>query len=82
MIREKWSTVTGGGHRTGGHAASSDNVVFDEFQQTQYDRIREIKDEIKERSRRFAEFRARARRRADEAEFNEFMSEAPPRDAG
>jgi hypothetical protein len=82
MIREKWSAATGKEHRNGGYAASSDNVVFDEFQQTQYDRIREIKDEIKERSRRFAEFRSRARRRADEAEFNEFMSEAPPRDAG
>ena len=57
--------------------ARSDNVVFNEFQQTQYDRIREIRDEIKERSRRFAQFRANAKRRADEEEFNRFMGDAP-----
>ncbi len=59
----------------------SDNVVFDEYQQTQYDRIAEIKTEIRERARRFEEFRADARRRADEAEFNQFMSSAPSSDA-
>ncbi len=57
----------------------SGNPVFNEFQQTQYDRIREIKDEIKERSRRFSEFREKAKRRADEDEFNRFMADAPGR---
>ena len=59
---------------------TSENVVFNEFQQAQYERIRDIKDEIKERARRFRDFRARARRRADEEEFKEFMSDAPAKD--
>lgn len=58
-------------------SARSDNVVFDEYQQTQYDRIREIKDEIKERARRFNDYRSDAKRRADEEEFNRFMADAP-----
>ena len=79
-IRHQWSRFSG--HWQTGDATgldASENVVFNEFQQTQYDRIREIKDEIKERSRRFAEFRASAKRRADEEEFNRFMNEAPTR---
>ena len=79
-IREQWSKMTGSWHGNGN--GSSDNVVFNEFQQTQYDRIREIKDEIKERTRRFAEFRANAKRRADEEEFSRFMAEAPVRNDG
>ena len=55
----------------------SDNVVFNEFQQAQYDRIRDIKDEIRNRARRFSEFRTNAKRRADEDEFNRFMADAP-----
>lgn len=73
--RRKWSKMTGSQPRGG--VEGSDNEVFNEYQQTQFDRIREIKEEIKDRSRRFADFRASARRRADEEEFNRFMSEAP-----
>ncbi len=69
--REKWSAMFGRTDRSGG------NIVFEEYQQTQYDRIREIKEEIKERSRRFAEFREDAQRRADQEEFNRFMSSSP-----
>lgn len=76
-MKNKWSKMTGSNGM--GRSHGSDNVVFDDFQQTQYDRIREIKDEIKERSRRFSDFRERARRRADEEEFNRFMNEAPVR---
>lgn len=79
-IREQWLRMTGSRHGNGG--GPSDNVVFNEFQQTQHDRIREIKDEIKERSRRFAQFRANIKRRADEEEFKRFMDEAPVRDEG
>lgn len=83
-IRRKWSKVSGSWHGTESYSQGDrgDNTVFNEFQQTQYDRIREIKDEIKERSRRFGEFRANARRRADEEEFNRFMSDAPARNDG
>ena len=53
------------------------NVVFDDYQRTQHERIREIRQEIAMRSRRFAEFRTAARRHADEAEFERFMASAP-----
>ncbi len=72
-IREQWASFKGGNSRH----TRSENVVFDEFQQTQYDRIYEIKEEIKERSKRFRNFREDAKRRADEEEFNRFMSDAP-----
>ncbi|MGI9318735.1 MAG: DUF2852 domain-containing protein [bacterium] len=75
--RRQWSKVTGKGSDK--HSGSSDNVVFTDFQQTQYDRIREITEEIKERARRFREFRFNAKRRADEEEFNRFMSDTPGR---
>ncbi len=75
-VREQFSQMTGGNGRRNG---SSENVVFNDYQQTQYDRIREIKAEIKERSRRFEEFRAGAQRRKDEEEFNRFMADSPVR---
>ena len=71
---EKWNRFKGNG-ATG--ASGTDNQVFNEYQQTQFDRIREIKDEIKERARRFAEFRSDAKRRADEEEFRRFMDDSP-----
>lgn len=58
-------------------AGSHGNGVFNEYQQTQYDRIREIREEIKTRSNRFGEFGMNARRRADQEEFNSFMSDGP-----
>ena len=51
--------------------------MFNEFQQTQYDRINEIKHEIKTRSERFNEFRSDAKRRADKEEFDRFMANSP-----
>lgn len=67
-----WSSLFGGS----GMAAksSSDNSIFNEFQQTQYDRIHEIKEEIKDRAKRFSDFKSDAKRRADEAEFKDFMA--------
>ena len=83
-IRHQWSKVSGNWRGSDGFSqhGGTENVVFNEFQQTQYDRIREIKDEIKERARRFGEFRADAKRRADEEEFNRFMTDAPARNDG
>lgn len=80
MVRQKFSKIKGSWHHDGEH--SSDNVIFNEFQQTQFDRIREIRDEIKERSRRFTQFRENAKRRADEEEFNRFMDDAPVQNDG
>lgn len=77
--RQKWSQFFGGGSGRSGH---SDNVVFNEYQQTQYDRIREIKEEIRERQRRFGDFRADIKRRGDEEEFNRFMSSTPAHNEG
>ena len=71
---EKWHRFKG---NEGTDAGATDNQVFNEYQQTQYDRIREIKDEIKERARRFTEFRSDAKRRADEEEFRRFMDDSP-----
>lgn len=73
-IRHQWSQMRRMWNR---EHDTDDNVVFNEYQQTQYDRIREIKDEIKSRSKRFGEFRAAAKRRADREEFNQFMSDTP-----
>ncbi len=55
----------------------SDNSMFNEYQQTQYDRIREIKQEIQERSKRFHAFRDEQKRKKDEEEFNLFMTLSP-----
>jgi len=75
-IQEKWSAMFNGSfYRTKKHRDSqSENSVFDEYQQTQYDRVTELKQEIKNRDRSFRDFRSDAKRRADESEFKEFMS--------
>ena len=73
-IGDKWNRFKG---NASSEANGTDNQVFNEYQQTQFDRIREIKDEIKERARRFAEFRSDAKRRADEEEFRRFMDDSP-----
>ena len=75
-VQEKWSAMFNGSWSSskGNDNMKGVNSIFDEFQQTQYDRITEIKDEIKNRARSFKDFRSNAKRRADEAEFKEFMS--------
>lgn len=70
-IKQKWDDFQGSSQ---GFSMHSGNVVFNEFQQTQYDRINEIKHEIKMRSERFNEFRSDAKRRADKEEFDQFMA--------
>ena len=78
-IRRQWSSFSDG--FSADHASrrgrDSDNVVFNEYRQAQYERVREIKDEIKTRARRFRDFRANAQRRRDEKEFEDFMSQGP-----
>ncbi|MCF6190958.1 MAG: DUF2852 domain-containing protein [Cocleimonas sp.] len=70
--QKKWSSVF---NATKSHENSNgENSVFDEFQQTQYDRISELKEEIKSRAKHFKIFKSDAKRRADEAEFKDFMS--------
>jgi len=76
-IRQQWSHFSDHWSGFSGDNVRSGNVVFNDFQSTQHDRIREIKEEIKVRSQRFNAFRADAKRRADEEEFNRFMSSAP-----
>lgn len=58
-------------------SSSSDNVVFNEYQQAQHDRVSEIKQEIKQRTKHFYAFRSDVKRRADAEEFNSFMSNGP-----
>ena len=75
-IQQKWSAMVSGSWSPSKSEGSSngENTVFDEYQQTQFDRITEIKDEIKNRARSFKDFRSDTKRREDEAEFKEFMS--------
>jgi len=80
-IKSKWGEMFGGGKAmVSSDVDDSGNSVFNAFQQTQHDRISEIKEEIRDRARRFSEYRADAQRRADEAEFNQFMSNKPSTD--
>jgi hypothetical protein len=58
---------------------TTDNVVFNEYQQTQVDRIKEIREDMNRRRAQFEAFRANVKRRADEDEFRRFMHEAPLR---
>lgn len=74
-VREKWTQIFGE-RRTGNHR-SSDNEVFNDYQQTQYDRIQEIKDEIRQRAEAFRSFRFDAKRRKDQKEFDDFMATNP-----
>ena len=77
-IKEKLARLTEKlGSGNGFTESTSGNVVFEEYQQTQYDRIREIRDEIKNRAQRFSSYREDAKRRADEEEFRQFMSDNP-----
>ena len=76
-VKQKWSSLFSRGSTGGDISSGTHNSVFDEFQQTQYDRIAEIKEEIKERARRFNEYRGDVKRRAEEEEFNKFMASNP-----
>lgn len=73
--RNKWQQFKSGNSRA--ERSPSGNTVFSEYQQTQYDRIREIKEEIGKRAERFTEFRSGAKRREDQEEFDRFMSDRP-----
>jgi hypothetical protein len=79
-VRDTWVRFFGSGNaRT---SNESDNIVFDEYQQTQYDRIREIKEEIKRRAEAFRAFRFDAKRRQDQKEFEDFMASNPEKGHG
>lgn len=73
-MKEKWQELRGGSFSL---SEGTGNSVFNDFQQTQYDRINEIKHEIKTRSEHFKAFRDDAKRRADQEEFNRFMASKP-----
>ena len=77
-VKQKWSAMFNRNSTSReGASIASHNSVFEEFQQTQYDRIAEIKEEIKARTNRFNEFRGNAKRREEEEEFNKFMASKP-----
>jgi hypothetical protein len=79
-VRDKWVQFFRSGHpRT---SNESDNIVFNEYQQTQYDRIHEIKEEIKKRAEAFRTFRFDAKRHKDQQEFEEFMASNPEKGQG
>lgn len=74
--KQKWHEWTGENAGTSYKTASTDNEVFNEYQNTQYDRIREIEEEIQTRASAFQTFRSQAKRRAQEKEFEDFMNSA------
>lgn len=74
-VHDKWTRFFRG--ETARTYNESDNIVFNEYQQTQYDRIHEIKEEIKNRAEAFRAFRFDAKRRKDQQEFEEFMASTP-----
>ena len=56
------------------------NRVFDEFQQTQLDRIEEIREEVRHRDQHFKSFRDDEVRAADKHQFERFMDRRPSSD--
>lgn len=79
-IKARWEQFFGGTGIEPRFTQGSDNVVFNEYQQTQYDRISEIKNEIRERAKRFRDFSMQAKRRAHQEEFERFMAASPDGD--
>ncbi|EAR60825.1 DUF2852 domain-containing protein [Neptuniibacter caesariensis] len=74
-IRAQWGRVVRGGKvKT---VNGEENEVFNEYQQTQHDRISEIKEEIRKRAEAFRDFKANAQRRKDQQEFDDFMANKP-----
>jgi len=80
-IKQKWAEMFNGSSNSGLRHSQSENTVFNEYQQTQYERINEIKEEIKNRASRFNVFKSDAKRRVDETEFKDFMSNNPDSDS-
>ena len=74
-VRYQWNRIFRS--NSAGSVKNEDNVIFNEYQQTQHDRIREIKDEIRKRAEAFREFRANSQRRKDRQEFDDFMANKP-----
>lgn len=79
MIRKEWRNLVAKFSRT---KSASGNRVLDEFQQTQFDRIAEIKNEIKERSKAFHAYKEERDRATEQSEFEDFMRKKPASNEG
>ena len=55
------------------YRARSGNKIFDEYQQTQLDRIEEIKTEVRDRDQQFKTFKDDEQRSKDKKQFDRFM---------
>lgn len=77
-VRNKWNQLFRS--HSAGSKNDSDNSVFNDFQQTQYDRIQEIKEEIRKRADAFRNYRDNKKRRQDQQEFDDFMSAKPDKE--
>lgn len=77
-LRDKWNQVFRS--HSVDPERGSDNSVFNDFQQTQYDRIQEIKEEIRKRTEAFRAYRENKKRRHDQQEFEDFMSGKPDKE--
>lgn len=65
-----------------GTPSASGNRVFDEYQQTQLDRVTEIKKEVKERKQAFDNYKAERDRDIEKSEFEDFMKKKPAANDG
>lgn len=70
--RKKWQQLLS--IRSTVENKETDNSVFNEYQQTQYESIRRMKDKITRREGAFRTFREAEKRREDQKEFDAFMS--------
>ncbi|WP_415896556.1 DUF2852 domain-containing protein [Neptuniibacter sp. QD72_48] len=70
--RKKWQQLLR--FRSTVENKETNNSVFNEFQQTQYESISRMKEKINRREDAFRTFRADAKRREDQQEFDAFMS--------
>lgn len=74
-LRRKWADLVSS--RSEVSKEDIDNVVFNEYQENQFDRIKEIKEQILKSAEDFRVFRSETKRRQDQQEFDDFMSSKP-----
>ena len=68
--RDQFDTVRS---KAAPRASRSGNAVFDEYQQTQLDRIDEIRTEVRDREQRFSSFKSEEQRSKEKKQFDRFM---------
>ena len=73
MIRKEWRNLMAKLPSMPAFKSKTGNSVFDEYQQTQMDRIKEIKKEVHERKAAFSAYKQKRDRQTEQTEFEDFM---------